>query len=101
MTIRSIAIAAAAGALALGGLEARADRGPARGGLPVDATADNDASVKRDRVSRRAGRAFHLERRPDEQELVGLVGDQLREIQVLQVKDSTLGHHLDVAAKTN
>src|SRR5688500_17441037 len=54
-------------------------------------------SVQRDRVARGAGGALDLERRPNEEKLVGLVGDQLAEVQVLEVPDAALGLQLDVA----
>src|SRR5262249_8907852 len=53
--------------------------------------------IQRYRIPRRAGRALHFERRPHEKELVDLVGNQLRQVHVLEVPDAPLGLHLDVA----
>jgi hypothetical protein len=49
------------------------------------------SSVQRVRIARRASGALDLQRRPDEQELVGLVGNQLAEIEILDVPDPAPG----------
>ena len=86
-----IGVGSAAGPRSLAplvGVDVRRPLQKQRGGTP---------SIQRHGIARRAGRALHLQRRPHEQELVGLVGDQLRQVHVLQVPDAALGLQLDVA----
>ena len=55
-----------------------------------------DLSVECYRITRRTGGAFHLERCPHKQKLVGFVSNQLTQVHVLEIPDATFSLQFDV-----